>query len=176
MTDPAPDLLSRPMRRRSREITDRAEIDAILASDKVLHLALARDNVPFLVPVFYGFDGKALYVHSASAGTKIEILKTNNRVCFEVTTENGVVTAEAACDFEAKHRTVIGFGRASFVDDVAEKTRALDLIVSRFTDRKFDYPAEKLGITKVIRIDIDSIKGKAYGFGEPRPEHPGETD
>jgi nitroimidazol reductase NimA-like FMN-containing flavoprotein (pyridoxamine 5'-phosphate oxidase superfamily) len=71
---------------------------------------------------------------------------------------------------------VIGFGRASFVDDVAEKTRALDLIVSRFTDRKFDYPAEKLGITKVIRIDIDSIKGKAYGFGEPRPEQPGETD
>lgn len=175
MTDPASAILDRPMRRRSREITDRAEIDAILAGDKVMHLALARDNVPFLVPVFYGFDGAALYFHSASAGTKIEILKQNNRVCFEVTTEHGVVSADAACDFEARHRTVIGFGRASFVEDRAEKVKALDLIVSRFTERTFDYPPEKLGITRVIRIDIDSIKGKAYGFGDPRPEEPGET-
>ncbi|WP_420131711.1 pyridoxamine 5'-phosphate oxidase family protein [Rhodopseudomonas sp.] len=175
MTEQASTILGRPMRRRSREITNRAEIDAILAGDKVMHLALARDNVPFLVPVFYGFDGAALYFHSASAGTKIDILKANNRVCFEVTTEHGVVSADAACDFEARHRTVIGFGHASFVDDHAEKVKALDLIVSRFTERKFDYPPEKLGITKVIRIDIDSIRGKAYGFGDPRPEEPGET-
>lgn len=154
------------MRRRSREIVDRTEIDAIIHSDKVMHLALADDNMPFLIPVFYGYDGKALYVHSASAGSKIDILKRNNRVCFEITTEHGVVTAEAACDFEAKHRTVIGFGRAHFVREDADKTRALDLIVSRFTDRRFDYPAAKLAITTVIRIEIDSIKGKAYGFGE----------
>ena len=49
-------------------------------------------------------------------------------------------------------RTVIGFGRASFVEDEAEKGRALDLIVSRFTERKFDYPAEKLGITPGMKV------------------------
>lgn len=170
MTDHAIEMAARPMRRRSREIVDRTEIDAILHSDRVMHLALAQDNLPFIVPVFYGFDGKSLYFHSASAGSKIEILKRNNRVCFEITSEHGVVTADAACDFEAKHRTVIGFGRASFVEDDAEKTRALDLIVSRFTDQRFDYPAAKLAITTVIRIDIDSIKGKAYGFGKPAAE------
>jgi len=175
MTGAATEILARPMRRRSREIVDRTEIDAILHGDKVMHLALAQDNVPFLVPVFYGFDGKALYVHSASAGTKIEILKRNNQVCFEISTGHGVVTADAACDFEAKHRTVIGFGRAVFVDDDAEKVRALDLIVGRFTEAKFDYPAAKLAITTVIRIDIDSIKGKSYGLSEPRPEEADET-
>lgn len=171
----AVDVLSRPMRRRSREIADRAEIEAIIRADRVMHLALAHDNVPFLVPVFYGFDGSALYFHSASAGTKIEILKANDRVCFEITVDHGVVTAEAACDFEAQHRTVIGSGRARFVEDEAEKIRALDLIVAKFTDRGFEYPKAKLGITTVIRIDIERITGKSYGFGEPRPGDPDET-
>lgn len=164
------DVVSRPMRRRSREITDRAEIEAIIRADRVMRLALAKDNVPFLVPVFYGFDGTSLYFHSASAGSKIDILKANDRVCFEISVDHGVITAEEACDFEAQHRTVIGFGRARFVTDEAEKSRALDLIVAKFTDRRFDYPKAKLGITTVVRIGIERVTGKSYGFGEPRPE------
>ena len=65
MTEPASDLLSRPMRRRSREITDRAEIDATLAGHKAPHLPLARQNPPFLVPVFYASDASALMTGSA---------------------------------------------------------------------------------------------------------------
>ncbi|EJW10898.1 putative nitroimidazole resistance protein [Rhodovulum sp. PH10] len=170
------DIPSRPMRRRSREITDRAEIDAIVGADRVMHLALASNDVPFLVPVFYGYDGTSLYFHSASAGTKIAILKENNRVCFEISVDQGVVVAEEPCDFEARHRTVIGFGRASFVTDEAEKVRALDLIVKKFTDTRFDYPKGKLSITTVVRIDIDGIKGKSYGIGEPRPEETVEEE
>jgi nitroimidazol reductase NimA-like FMN-containing flavoprotein (pyridoxamine 5'-phosphate oxidase superfamily) len=35
-----------------------------------MHLSLVQDNVPFLIPVFCGFDGKALHFHAASAGRK----------------------------------------------------------------------------------------------------------
>lgn len=49
MTGSANEILARPMRRRSREIVDRAEIDEILHGDRVMHLALAQDDVPFLV-------------------------------------------------------------------------------------------------------------------------------
>jgi len=72
------------MRRKEREITDRAEIDTILASTNVMHLALADGDVPFLVPVFFAYDEASMCFHSASAGTKIEILKRNPKVCFEV--------------------------------------------------------------------------------------------
>ncbi|SEH31159.1 pyridoxamine 5'-phosphate oxidase family protein [Magnetospirillum fulvum] len=153
-----------PMRRKEREITERAEIDAILASEKVMHLALSDDNVPFLVPVFYAYDGTVLYFHSAPAGSKIDILKRNDRVCFEVSVDHGVIEDERACDFEARHRTVIGTGRAVFVEDEAEKIRALDQIVALFTKTHFTYPAPKLAHTTVIRIDIDQIKGKSHGF------------
>jgi hypothetical protein len=152
------------MRRKDREITNRNEIDEILSSTKVMHLALADGDAPFLVPVFYAYDGTAMYFHSASAGTKIEILKRNPRVCFEVSIDHGVIESDKACDFEAKHRTVIGFGRASFITEEVEKVRILDSIVGRFTDKKFTYPASNLRSTSVLRIEIESIKGKKHGF------------
>lgn len=153
-----------PMRRHRREIEDRQEIDEILHSGKLAHLALSDNNVPFLVPVFYAYSGESLYFHSATEGTKIRILQQNPVVCFEVSIDHGIIDSDAACDFEARHRTVIGLGSATFVADTAEKIRALDSIVARFSERKFDYPKERLDHTAVIRIDIDSIKGKKYGF------------
>ena len=124
------------MRRKDREIADRAEIDAIIRSAKVMHLALADNNIPFLVPVYYAYDGMALYFHSARAGTKIEIMKRNNNVCFEISVDQGVIESDAACDFEAKHRTVVGFGKAAFIEDEAEKIKALDMIVAQFSSKK----------------------------------------
>jgi len=153
-----------PMRRKDREITDRAEIDAIIGQAKVLHLALADGDTPFLVPVFYAYDGGALYFHSAKSGTKIDILKRNNKVCFEISVDHGVIESDVACDFEARHRTVIGFGTADFVEDEAERIKALHLIVGRFTDKTFEFPKANLKATVVLRITIASIKGKKHGF------------
>ena len=152
------------MRRKDREITDRTEIDAILRAGQVMHLALADNNMPFLVPVFYAYDGTALYFHSAPTGTKIDILQRNNNVCFEISIDHGIIASDTACDFEAQHRTVIGFGKAAFVADAVEKIKALDRIVAQFSDQKFEYPQRNLDHTAVIRIDIASIKGKKHGF------------
>lgn len=153
-----------PMRRKDREITNREEIDAILHAGKVMRIALADNNIPFLVPVFYAYDGEAVYFHSARAGTKIDILKRNNNVCFEVSLDHSVIANDNACDFEAKHRTVIGFGKAYFVNDEAEAIKTLDRIVAKFTDKNFEYPKTNLSRTVVVRIDIESIKGKKHGF------------
>ena len=153
-----------PMRRKDREITNREEIDAILEAGKVMYLALADGDAPFVVPVFYTYDGQSVYFHSAQAGTKIDILKRNNKACFVVSLDHGVIEDNVACDFEAKHRTVIGIGRASFVEETSKKTKVLDKIVSRFSEKKFEYPTKALDRTAVVCITIDSIKGKKHGF------------
>jgi uncharacterized protein len=152
------------MRRRQREITDRAEIDAIIRSTRVMRIALVDGDRPFLVPVFYGYDGQSLYFHSATKGSKIEILERNRNICFEIGIDHGVIEDENPCDFEAKHRTVIGHGKATFVSEEAEKIRALNCIVAGFTDRHFEYPKINLDRTLVIRIDVEVFKGKQYGF------------
>lgn len=157
-----------PLRRKDREITDPAAIEAILREGTVLSLALAEDNIPFVVPVFYAYDGEALYVHSARAGTKVRILRRNPAVCFVVSLDHGLVPAAAACDFEARHRTVVGHGRARFLEDPAEKALALDRIVARFTAKRFTYPPGQLGAVAVIRIDIAAVTGKAHGLAPDR--------
>jgi len=151
------------MRRKDREIKEPAEIEAILRSGHLMHIALVDGDMPFLVPVFYGYDGHALYFHSAKTGTKIKILKQNNNICFEISEYQGILTSDIACDFEAKHRTVIGIGKATFVEDEREKKKALDMIVAQFSNKTFDYPERNYQHTTVIRIDIDTIKGKKHG-------------
>jgi len=152
------------MRRKDREITGRAEIDAIIGEGKVMRLALADNNLPFVVPLFYAYDGTALYFHSAKGGTKMAILERNPQVCFEISVDHGVIESELACDFEARHRTVIGFGTAALIQEEAAKIHALDLIVARLTDKKFTYPQANLSHTAVVRIAIVSLKGKKHGF------------
>lgn len=152
------------MRRKDREISDPEEISAILSEGRVLHLALADNNIPFVVPLFYFWDKKSLYVHSAPAGSKVEILKKNNVACFEVSLDNAVIPDEKPCDFEAKHRTVIGLGRVYFVNDYDEKVKALRSICSLFSDKTFDFPRARVDATLLMRIDPEWLKGKKHGF------------
>ena len=67
------------------------------------------------------------------------------------------------------HRTVIGVGKAVFVQDVAEKVKTLDRIVALFTERTFEYASASLNRATVVRIDIESVKGKKHGYEAPRP-------
>ncbi len=105
------------------------------------------------------------YIFTPQArGTKIEILKRNPKVCFVVSVDQGFIESDKACDFEAKHRTVIGFGSANFIEDDVEKILVLDRIVALFSDRHFEYPKSNLHQTTVIRIDVHSLKGKKHGY------------
>jgi len=67
------------MRRHDREITNRQEIDAIIRSALVCRIALAAGDEPYVVPVSFGYDGDAIYIHTAKSGRKIEFIEANNR-------------------------------------------------------------------------------------------------
>ena len=105
------------MRRKEKEITNRAVIDAIIRQARVCRLALSEDNQPYIVPLCFGYENDALYFHSAPEGRKLDILKKNNKVCFEFDNVGEILTAEKACCWSMQYRSVIGFGQAQFIDD-----------------------------------------------------------
>jgi hypothetical protein len=76
------------MRRSDREITDRAELLRILAEARVCRVAMSDHDRPYLVPLAFALDGEDIVLHSARAGRKLDILRRNPAVCFEV--EEGV--------------------------------------------------------------------------------------
>jgi len=152
------------VRRHDKEITDRALIDTVIEEARVCRLAVTENNRPYIIPVCFGYDGTAIYIHGASEGTKIRILEKNNAVCFEFEGECDIVESNEACNWSIKYRSVVGFGEASFITDVEEKRLALDVIKKHYTDRSFDYPDKAVMHTAVIRIEIEDLTGKQSGF------------
>jgi nitroimidazol reductase NimA-like FMN-containing flavoprotein (pyridoxamine 5'-phosphate oxidase superfamily) len=148
------------MRRKEKEITDRHEINQILGQARVCHVAFARDNEPYLVPLFYGYDGRHLYFHTAREGRKLEFLAANDRVCFEVERQVEIVARDQACNWSATFESVIGCGRATELTGVEEKRYGLDLIMGHYSDREWAYAPSVFESTRVWSIEIESLTGK----------------
>jgi len=152
------------MRRNDKEITDTEVIDDIINRSVVCRLALSETNLPYLVPVCFGYRNRTLYVHSAREGKKIDILRKNNNVCVEFNVDHELVKGDQACKWSMKYRSVICYGTASFVDDDREKREALDIIMAHYATGSFEYIDKKLTDTIVIKIEIESITGKQSGY------------
>lgn len=149
------------MRRRDKEIRERAEIDAIIRGCQVCRLAFAMENEPYVVPVSFGYDGASLFFHTAPSGRKIDFLEANGRVCFELDRDVRLQPdAETACKWTFAYESVIGYGRVSELTDPAEKTRGLDQVMLQYSGRKWELDASMLERTRVWRIAIDSLTGK----------------
>ena len=149
------------MRRKEKEITDKSEIEAILEEALVLHIALSHEDIPYVVPVCFGYKNECLYIHSAREGKKLDILRQNNRVCFEASVDVKLVKADLACKLTMRFKSVIGYGKAYFVDDTDLKAAALDIITQHYWGKPgLDYNESILDKTVVIKIEIDGMTGK----------------
>jgi uncharacterized protein len=98
---------------------------------------------------------------------KMDILKQNEDVCFEVDLDHELVERETACLCGMKFRSVIGFGKASLVEDAAEKAEARDIIMEHyFGPGDHDYPPEMLDITAIIKVKLETLTAMVHGYEE----------
>ena len=152
------------MRRQDRAITDQSALEAILRRATVCRIAMCDGQLPYVVPVCFGYAGDRLYLHCASAGRKVDVLKRNPRVCFEVDVDQEPIRGPQPCSWSIKYRSVIGFGNAVFVETHDEKRRALDLLMAHYGGEASSYPQDALDRVTIIRIDIESLTGKQAGY------------
>ncbi|QQO09963.1 pyridoxamine 5'-phosphate oxidase family protein [Breznakiella homolactica] len=158
------------MRRKDREITDVNEILEVINSCKVCRLAMADNNRPYIVPLNFGYtfegDRMVLYFHSAKTGEKIDIMKKNGTVCFEMDGDHTLIEGPHACDYGFAYRSVIGFGTVSFIEDDKEKTFALNTIMKHQTDdsREYTYGENHLRNVCVYKVICSSFTGKQKRF------------
>jgi nitroimidazol reductase NimA-like FMN-containing flavoprotein (pyridoxamine 5'-phosphate oxidase superfamily) len=148
------------MRRKEKEITEKSEIESIMHKSLVCRLGLADNGTPYIVPLCFGYKDNCLYFHSAREGRKIDLLRRNNAVCFEFDSDLEIQAAKAACDWGMKYRSVIGYGRASFIDDRDAKRKALDVIMTQYSDGVFEYSEKAFEKMLVIKVEIESMTGK----------------
>lgn len=152
------------MTRRERQVTDPAAIKHILDTAQVVHLGLAVDNEPYIVPMNYGYTLEngvlTLYVHSSCKGKKWEMLRKNPNVFFEMECDLQSFAGDVACRYGMAYSSLMGRGKAEFVEDVAEKQLALSAIMKAQTGKDFSFEPKMTTIVTIVKVKSSEYTAK----------------
>lgn len=153
-------------RMKTHQLTDR-ETERLLSDCMTGTLATVNtDGTPYNVPVHYVFCHNVIYIHGLPAGQKIENLKRNPHICFNVYEMRGLLIdrEEKPCDTNTAYASVVIQGTAQLVEDMNEKKTALSAIIQKYTPhlKEKEIPVNMLKGTAVIKLFIREMTGKYY--------------
>ena len=152
------------MRVAKKEISERKTVEGLLARCAVGRLGtVSGEGYPMVKPVNFVYHEGRIYFHTARKGEKIEDIKRDERVCFEVDLPLAFVRGEGSpCKADYRYQSVICTGRARLVEDGREKLDALKALMEKYQPEGGygDFPEEKVALTAVIRIDVLTMTGK----------------
>ena len=150
--------------KRETQVIDENQIKHILDTAKVLNLGLAADNMPYVVPMNYGYclkEGRlVLYLHSAVKGNKLDMIRENPNVYFSMDCDHKSFEGEKPCQYGLAYSSVMGRGKASIVEDVQEKMEAMTVLMKTQTGKDFSFNERLVSIVAVIRIDVEEYTAK----------------
>ncbi|MFW9769104.1 MAG: pyridoxamine 5'-phosphate oxidase family protein [Candidatus Thorarchaeota archaeon] len=153
----------REIRRKEKEIKNKAEMITILESVKYVTVAMSMDNEPYIATLSHGYDREksCIYFHCAQEGKKIDILKKNDIVWGQALEDHGY--ADGSCDH--LYATTQFRGRVTFVKDSQEKRHALSVMINQLESDPQKVSDEQITEKSVERvnigrIDIDYMSGK----------------
>jgi nitroimidazol reductase NimA-like FMN-containing flavoprotein (pyridoxamine 5'-phosphate oxidase superfamily) len=169
------------VRRKQKEIRDQAVLEELLRSSPVCRLGLApgsylggddrpragapdpahpRPGYPYVVPVHFAHSKGRIYIHSAREGKKVFMLGENPRVCVEIDEFLGLKSADKACDYGTRFRSLIAFGRARIIKEPEDKRRALKLLLEKYSGRSFEFSEREIEKVAIIEIRLEEVTGK----------------
>lgn len=154
------------MRRKDRELKDHSQLLAILDGAAVLHLGLWDGKEVYVVPLNFVRIDEALYVHSAFEGRKIDILKTNPQVCFEVTGDYEIEPRGGGAHCTTRYESVIGWGKSSVLTDQAQKHSVLCALNQKFGASTENIPDTVVQRTAIVKITMEKLTGKSNRSGK----------
>ena len=104
---------------------------------------------------------KRLFFHCANAGRKLQMIRKNNYVCFEMDTDHQIISGTRGCDWSMKYDSVIGYGIISVLTGREEKISGLDVIMAHYGGKgPWDYEERELARTTILQLDIKEMTGK----------------
>jgi uncharacterized protein len=148
------------MRRPEKQIENPVLIDEIIKQGRELSLAMIDGDRPYVIRMNYGYENNAIYLHCARKGKKLDCIRNNPNVCFEISEVMERIDGEKACQWSTHFRGLIGRGTAHIIDDRDEKIKGYDVLMGHFGGPTGHYDERNLKGSLVIRIDIEELTGK----------------
>ena len=156
--------MMRGMTKRERQVTDREEILKILDKCKILHLGLVDGDEPYVVPMNYGYvmEGEklTLYMHGATKGYKLDLMRKNPKVFFEMECDVQGFEGEIACQYGTVYQSIMGRGKATIIEEPQEKIETMKLFMKSQTGRDFEFSEKMVSAVVMIRIDVSEYTAK----------------
>lgn len=157
--------MSNGMTRREREVTDINKIIEILDKSKVVHVGMVDGDEPYVVPMNYGYvfeNGKLIiYLHGARRGRKLDVMRANPKVFFEMECDIVPFEGDIACRYGITYSSVMGKGIAEIIDeDAEEKKKALSVLMKTQTGRDFEFEDKMVAFVSVIKITASEFTAK----------------
>ena len=171
----SPELI--PVRRKDREVTDEAWIEALLTRAASGVLAIVRDGEPTLnMNTFvYAAAERCIYLHTAKVGHTRDSVEASPPACFGVYEMGRLLPAVYARNFSVEYSGVVAHGPVEIVTDEAEAIRALQLLMVKYAPHLRPgthyrpiqgYEAEQTTVYR-IRIERWSAKRKVAAADHP---------
>lgn len=152
------------MRKANQEITDWSIIEEILSEAMICRLAMIDKDESYLLPFNYGYKNRCLYIHSAISGKKIEILRSNPNVSFEIEDRASLITAEKACGWSTMYRSIVGKGKVEIIHDPQQKIEGLLIIMKQHGAKgELSFEEKELRNMVILKVTIDEVCGKKSG-------------
>lgn len=152
------------MRRKDREVKDINELLQIIDKCKVCRIGMQDKNGLYIVPMNFEYKYEhnqlVLYFHSAKEGRKIDALKENSNVCFEMDCDHRLITGDEACQYTYSYKSIIGSGKVVFIDDYDEKKLALSVLMRHQTGHEFEFDNKMADRVCVFKIVAQEFTGK----------------
>jgi hypothetical protein len=148
------------MRRDDRAITTEQAAEILQKGEYGILSTVSTDGQPYGVPVSYAYEGNTLYFHCAVEGHKLDNLAANPRVSFCVVGATEVLPDK----FATRYESAIVFGTARELTSDEKHTgltRLLEKYSADFLEKGEKYINSDIDKTRVFKIEIESLSGKA---------------
>jgi nitroimidazol reductase NimA-like FMN-containing flavoprotein (pyridoxamine 5'-phosphate oxidase superfamily) len=147
-----------------RGLFDRELVYRILDEAFICHVGFAVDGRPFVIPTGYARVNDQLYIHGSQLSRMLRTLAQAVQVCVTVTLVDGLVLARSAFHHSMNYRSVVIFGRASIVEQKADKLAALfafseQVIPGRWAEVRAPNDQE-LKATTVLSLPLSEVSAK----------------
>lgn len=153
---------------RVKTLDHQEQKEDIISRCKVCNISMVdKDNRPYVLPFIFAYADNILYLHSAPEGKKIEILEQNPHICASFSTDHQMYhqNEDVACSYSMKYRSVLLYGKVEFIDELEEKKRVLNLIMTHYTDKKgFTYSLPALKNVKAFKVKAERLDGRTFGY------------
>ncbi|MDE1193121.1 MAG: pyridoxamine 5'-phosphate oxidase family protein [Arachidicoccus sp.] len=127
---------------------DERQIEYLLKHKLLGHLGCYADNISYVIPICYVYDGQYIYGRTYE-GMKIKMIRKNPNVCFQV--EN--------IENMAKWQSAICWGEFEELTDKAERNKAVSLLRDRISATIESSALRQSNYWPFSVDDLDDVKG-----------------